>query len=349
MKQKYWLYGILILAVTGIVLISGCVQKEAPLDGGEEETEPSTEVQIYKGIWMPGMLLIPDYLDSNMQKLKDIGIDTVFFAGLPALPESYFEKLPFPPETLEKIKEILPIEKELLIADIQTAHRNGLKVALTVGIDPKPKIEEIDLEAWNSKIIEYAKLAEEYDVELFAPMAEPGGLFAEEDIEKWGQEILLRVKEVYHGEVIWMGCGTGEELRSEEFLKELSEGPPGKYAGYDYIGFGLNLVPEMTIEDFPQYVDNGIKYKLAQAERDNCKGVMVTEFSVFLPKQRSEEEVARAHEIVLEKTKDYDKIFGLFVANFLGGQIEGLPLIEEDIKTEEVLRRWFTEILPEEK
>lgn len=309
----------------------------------EEKTEE--EIYIYKGIWMPGMLLIPDYLASNIQKLKDIGINAVFLAGLPALPESYFEKLPFPPETLEKIKEILPIEKELLIADIQTAHRNGLKVVLTVGIDPKPKMEEIDLEDWNSKIIEYARLAEEYDVELFAPMAEPGGLFDEKDIGIWGQEILLRVKEVYHGEVVWMGCGPGGEPRSEEFLKELSEGPPGKYVGYDYIGFGLNLVPEMTLEEFPQYIDNSIKYKLAQAERDNCKGVMVTEFSVFLPKQRSEEEVARAHEIVLEKAKDYDKIFGLFAANFLGGQIEGLPLIEEDIKTEEVLRKWFREIL----
>jgi len=312
---------------------------------GVEKIEEEKEEEIYKGIWMPGMSLIPDYLASNIQKLKDIGVNTVFLAGLPALPESYFEKLPFPPETLEKIKEILPIEKELLIADIQTAHRNGLRVALTVGIDPKPKMEEIDLEAWNSKIVEYARLAEEYDVELFAPMAEPGGLFAEKDIEKWGQEILLRIKEVYHGEVVWMGCGPGGEPRSEEFLKELSEGPLGKYVGYDYIGFGLNLVPEMALEEFPQYVDNSIKYKLAQAERDNCKGVMVTEFSVFLPKQRSEEEVARAHEIVLEKAKGYDKISGLFVANFLGGQIEGLPLIEEDIKTGEVIKRYFTEIL----
>ncbi|GAH89473.1 unnamed protein product, partial [marine sediment metagenome] len=91
MKTKI-LIGLLII---GIVLISGCVQEEAPLDGGEEETEPPAKLQIYKGIWMPGMLLIPDYLASNMQKLKDIGINAVFFAGLPALPESYFEKLPF--------------------------------------------------------------------------------------------------------------------------------------------------------------------------------------------------------------------------------------------------------------
>ena len=33
-KQKYWLYGILILAVIGIVFISGCVEKER---GAEEE------------------------------------------------------------------------------------------------------------------------------------------------------------------------------------------------------------------------------------------------------------------------------------------------------------------------
>ncbi|MBA7471649.1 hypothetical protein ES707_06955 [subsurface metagenome] len=335
-KQKYWLYGILILAVIGIVLISGCIQ---------QKDEKVGEVQVYKGIWLAGLSVLgPDYLASNIQKLKDIGINAVFLAGLPALPDSYFEKQSFPPVVLEKIKEILPIEKELLIADIQTAHKNGLKVVLTVSIDPKPEREEINLEAWNSKIVKYAKLAEEYNVELFAPMAEPEGLFDDKEIEKWGQEILFRIKEVYHGEVVWMGCGTGGEPQSEEFLKELSEGPTGRYAGYDYIGFGINLVPGMTLEEFPQYVDNCIKYKLAQAERDNCKGIMITEFAVWLPTQRSEEEVARAHEIVLEKAKDYDKVFGLFVGNILGGQIEGLPPVEEEIKTEEVIRRWFKEI-----
>ena len=128
-------------------------------------SEEETEVEIYKGIWLPALIVFEsDYLASNMQKLKDIGINAVFLQGLPALPESYFEKLPVPPETLEKIKELLPIEKELMIADIQTAHRNGLKVVLTTSIDPKPEREEMDLEALNSKIIEYAKLAKEYNV-----------------------------------------------------------------------------------------------------------------------------------------------------------------------------------------
>jgi len=46
-KQKYWLYGILILAVIGILLISGCIRQE-----GEKvaEKEPPIEVEPYKGI-----------------------------------------------------------------------------------------------------------------------------------------------------------------------------------------------------------------------------------------------------------------------------------------------------------
>ena len=337
MKLKSYHIPIIAILLVAVILISGCFQ---------QKDEKVGEVQVYKGIWLPALFLFgSDYLPSNMQKLKDIGINTVFLQGTPPLSESWLEKLPAPPEVLERIKEVLPIEKEIMIADIQTAHENGLKVVLTIGIDPKPKMEEIDLEAWNSKIVEWAELAEEYGVELFAPMAEPEGLFegTEKDIEQWAQEILLRIKEVYHGEVVWMGCGPGGEPQSEEFLKELSEGPPGRYAGYDYIGFGLNLVPEMTLEEFPQYINNCIKYKLAQAERDDCTGIMVTEFGVFLPEQRSEEEVARAHEIVIENAKD--KVVGLFANSyFLGGQIEGLPLIEEDIETEDVIRRWFTEM-----
>ena len=220
-----------------------------------------------------------------------------------------------------------------------------MKVALTLSISPNPQIEEVDLEAWNSKIVEYAKLAEEYDVELFAPLNEPEVFFegiSPQYVHKWRQEILPRIKEVYHGEIVWKGGGPGGQAQSEKFLKELSEAAPGDYAGYDYIGFTSNLPHNMTrLEEFPQYVENALKLKLAQAERDHSKGVMITEFGVFWG-DWSEEEVARIHEMVFEKAEG--KVAGLFIANFLGGQIKGLPFIPEDIKTEEVAKKWFHKI-----
>ncbi len=324
-----------------------------------EKEEAPTEIEIYKGIWLPTLLIQdPNHLASNIQKLKDVGVNTIFIQAFPPQPEQWLGKAKevFPPELIKKIEEVIPIEKQFIIDNIQTAHRNGLKVALTVS-NP-PGLEGIDLEALNSKIIEYAKLAEEYDVELFAPMNEPGTILGE-NTGKWRQEILPRIKEVYHGEILWKGAGVGlpEKTLSEEFLKELSEAPPGDYQGYDYIGFSVMYIPSegltqeerlqfadrLTLEDYSQYVDNALKYVLALAERDNSKGVMISEFGVLEGGSLSEEEIARAHEIVLEKGKE--KVVGFFALDFLGGELPGMPPIKEDLKTKEVIRKWFKEIL----
>ena len=309
------------------------------------------EVYIYKGVWLPALVFRePNYLASNIQKLKGLGINAIFIQASPPQSELWLEKINevFPPELVKRIAERLPSEKELLIDNIQTAHKNGLKVGLTIS-DPFG-MESVDLDALNSKVVEYARLAEEYDVELFAPMNEPGKFFGK-NTGKWRQEILPKIKKVYHGEVIWKGAGIGlpEKELTEEFLKELSEGPPGDYSGYDYRGFSSMLLPEeQTMEEYSQNVDDVLKYVLTLAEKDGCKGVMITEFGVLEGGPWSEEEIARAYEIVLEKGKDEVVGFFAFSEFFLGFDLPGWS-IEENLKTQDVIKKYFTEILPEKK
>jgi hypothetical protein len=57
----------------------------------------------------------------------------------------------------------------------------------------------------------------------------------------------------------------------------------------------------------------------------------------------SEEEIVMAHEIVFEKGKD--RVVGFVAFNFLEIELPGYSFIEEDLKTEEVIKRWFTEVL----
>ncbi len=259
---------------------------------------PETEVQVYKGSWGP--VLLPN----SLAGMKDMGMNTVF------------------------IQDFGPF-KELLVANIQTAHRNGLKVVLTTGfMPPYPKPWEVDTEDLNSKIIELAKLAEEYGVEFFSPLNEPDCIFWE-NTARWGQEILPRIREVYHGEIIWKGAiFCYDEILSGDW--------PTDFSGYDYIGFSITPRAGMTLEKYPQFVDNVLDTVLGFAERDNVKGVMVTEFGVWeWGPGRSEEEVARAFEIVLERGEN--KVVGFFALNLLGLEISG--------KIEEVIRRWYREIL----
>ena len=277
---------------------------------------PETEVQIYKGAWLP--LVFPN----SFARMKDMGMNTVFFQG--------FGDPPF-----------LPFEKEFMVANIQTAHRNGLKVVLTIGfIPPYPKPWEVDTEALNSKIIEYARLAEKYGIEFFAPLNEPDCIFWE-NTARWGQEILPRIREVYHGEVIWKGS------ISDHIDQMLSGEWPTDFSGYDYIGFSITPHEGMMLEEYPQFVDNVLDTVLSFAERDNVKGVMVTEFGAWdWGPGHSEEEVARAFEIVFERGEN--KVVGFFALDPPFGM--GAPGTGEQGwairgKIEEVIRRWYTEIL----
>jgi hypothetical protein len=302
--------------------------------------------------------------------LKDIGVNTVQIGGA----SKSFE---------------MPDVKELVVANIQTAHRNGLKVFLTLSgsVSGSKTKEKITLEALNSRIIEYAKIAERYKVEFFAPLNEPeftskypleenkdpekwvrevlpqireaypefaGGYPLVEEIdpekwvqdilpqireaypdftdkysrypfvknidpEKWAQDILPKVKEIYHGEVIW---------RADELYRSTD------YSGYDYIGFTASPVG-MAFEDYPEFIDGMLDEALEIAERDDLKGVMITEFFAWeaVP-GHSKEEVARAFETALERGEN--KAVGFF-PTFLEFTMSR--------KVMEMISRWYKEIL----
>ncbi|MFH1832855.1 MAG: hypothetical protein ABH816_01625 [Candidatus Levyibacteriota bacterium] len=309
---------------------------------------PATQVRVYKGTWTPALLSKNSTkLASDMRKLKALGMNTVFFQGAPPQPEHCLEGVPPDSKLVKIMKEIIPVEKELMISNIQIAHKNGLKVALTMS-KCMPASKKIALEAWNARVIELAKLAEEHEVELFAPMNEPEVLFGPSASATWGQEILPKIREVYHGKVIWKGDAVGGI--------QPAPGQPGpNFSGYDYVGFTIGVGSGRTLETLPQRVDYALDTILGYAERDNCEGVMISEFFGQLPstwKERewNEEKEARANEIILEEGSKRDKVVGFFALDFLdlsffGKDIPGLPGPEESAKTQEVIKRWFTEIL----
>lgn len=314
------------------------------------------ESYVYKGAWMPG---IPKgWLASNMQKLKDVGMNTVSLAIMIIQEEG---------------NPLVGLDTSHILDDIQLAHENGMKVMLTPQIYPKPRpgLEEKHLEKLNTLIIKAAELAEEYDVELFAPLCEPNTLISV-DVKKWGQEILPKVKKVYHGEIYWSSPGVGSPDKAT--IARIAKQPPLEFAGYDYIGLTtLFMVSErlepdekirnadkLTLEGYSRHVEGAIDYMLATSKRDGCKGIIIDEFGVmnrFFVKGAgvgdvleegwmSEEELARAIEIVFEKGKD--KAVGFMVANFFEGEAPGMPGVYvkgiSDVE-KEVIKRWFRKIL----
>jgi hypothetical protein len=348
---------IVLLALIGLSVGGFFIWKNISVPETKKTTEKTEEeVYIYKGVWLPG--INPNWLATHIQEMKDLGMNTVYLAVM---------------INQEEGNPLVGLDKSHIVDDIQTAHRNNMKVMLTTQIYPKPRLEEKDLKTLNSLILEAAKLAEENNVELFAPLAEPDTIISG-NIGRWRQVILSKVKTVYHGEIFWAGCGAGPSLPDKQIISQISKQPSGNYIGYDYIGFPLlfpiseRLEPEeqiqfadmLTLEKYSEYVEGALDYMLALAKRDNCKGVIIQEFGVmdrfFMGESGvvdlldtgwlSEEEIARANEIVLEKGKD--RAVGFINANFLGGEIPGRPgeYIEGVSETEkELIRRWFREIL----
>ena len=314
------------------------------------------EVYIYKSIWLPG--IHEGWLASHIQEMKDMGVNTVSLAiGL------YFDD-----------NKQISMDTSHIFEDIQVAHESGMKVMLNPNFYPFPKLEDLDVEELNSKIVEVAELAEEYDVELFAPLNEPENIF-HPNTGEWRQEILPKIKKVYHGDIFYSGGGVG--VPDKEAIAEIPKQPPGDFAGYDYIGLTLlfsvseHLEPEeriqfadqITLEGYAQHVEGALDYMLAKVERDNCKGLIITEFGVrnrFFGNGPgvvtdmldtgwvSEEELVRANEIVMEKGKG--RVAGFVNANFLGGEIPGMPgkYIKGISEAEkEVIRKYFTEVIPD--
>ena len=286
---------------------------------------PETEVQVYKGVWVP--FTVPTYMDD----LKDVGVNTVSLSHEINSPDIF---------------------RLLLISNIISAHRNGMKVIVSTGFtEPYPEVEDIDMEALSSEIVEIAELAEKYEAEFFAPFLDVDCIFLENSTG-WMQEMLLRIKEVYGGEMIWKGA-----LWWEIMSGDLPSGNwPTNFSGYDYIGFGLSPHDKMTLEDYEGFVEEVINQNLFWAERDNLKGVMVLEFSVFswvplaqienpdrltfVRAGHSEEEIAKAYEIVFEKGQG--KLDGFFPFGMKSDHF-GEPGLYG--KRKELVKKWYKEIL----
>jgi hypothetical protein len=199
----------------------------------------------------------------------------------------------------------LPFMKQLTIEQIQTAHRNGLKVYLDMKNNYGPLWEVVQgkeahftlperfwptfFKQYNKKVLEWAEIAERYGVELFSPMHEQGGVLGFEILQdrgslsgyekasEWGQEILPGIKERYHGKLIWNG-GFGPLLTAELHERGHDE-LYINFTGYDYIGFTAYpaSLPSKGPEGYREWVSQTIDLLSRWAERDGCDGVMATE------------------------------------------------------------------------
>ena len=277
---------------------------------------PETEVPIYKGVFMTSAPMGFDWLHED-------GVNILAFG---------------PQYLVGPRGSLFPMTHEALaVAALQAAHRSGFKVfwvtELAYGLPPRPipkkVLENTDLlDKYNQKVIEGARIAEKYGVELFCPLNEPEVKFGNEASFKWGQEILPKIKKVYHGKVVWKGT------IMRDVLEAIERGTKTDFTGYDYLG--TSMTPYVELREYAKEVESVLEGTGALAKRDGVPEIMITEFGTWHIKDvKTPEDYALAHEIVLEEGRG--KVKGYFVLD--DGKLKG------SLK-EEVIQKWYTRILP---
>ncbi|MFC2142886.1 hypothetical protein ACFLQN_00635 [Candidatus Aenigmatarchaeota archaeon] len=205
MKTKF----LLIILIACLVFISACAEQDhnnqdshrgdGPQFNYDNEDltpvpAPNVEGKI-QGYWSSQANMVISDLD-DAEKMKEIGINTVTFSPL-----------------LSHTQEGLVTEQQgtesMIKFAINKAHSAGFRVMLETTPMNAGEIAPLvtDPELFQSEMtrvaIKYAKIAEEYNVEYFAPIVEPVHHMSVEESDKWMQEVLPKLREVYSGPLMW--------------------------------------------------------------------------------------------------------------------------------------------------
>ncbi len=299
---------------------------------------PAKELKVYRGVWMPALTM--EILSgkkyhpmSDVETLRRDGVNIVGFAVKLAVNKDGSLNVDLFNLHLQAAKEAL-----------SKYHGEGFETFLTLEVsygdgegEPVPVPREVVekpgfIEQYNSLVLELAKVAQEYNVEIFAPTLEPdyylGGL---EFAAQWCRDILPKVREYYKGKLMVRLAFQEIALQKVDF----------NIQGYDILG--ICIYPFEDTEVSRERVKLFIEEALKLAEKYDVPTV-TTEFGIWgatLQASMSEEKRAEAIRVVLEEGE---------------GRLDGFFIFDPPVSmnwslkgslAEQVLREWYTERLLE--
>ncbi|MBI5733224.1 hypothetical protein HY967_04755, partial [Candidatus Jorgensenbacteria bacterium] len=148
-----------------------------------------------KGYWSSqGAMAFSDLDDA--EEMKKIGINTITFSPMLSHDQE------------GRVSEFLNSESYVK-KTINKAHKAGLRVMLETtpmnagAVDPKVTNPKLFQNEMTKFALKYAKIAEDYDAEYFAPIVEPVHHMSAEEADIWLQEFLPKLKQVYKGPIMW--------------------------------------------------------------------------------------------------------------------------------------------------
>lgn len=200
MKMKKWLKWVLIVLAVPIVIF-GFIRGFIGVPS-QPVTAPPAGGKI-KGYWSSESSAAFSEL-SDAQEMKRIGINTITFSAMLSHDQE------------GKVSEISGSESYVK-RTIGKAHKAGIRVMLETtpmnagAVSPKVASPKLFQDEMTKMALKYAKIAEDYNVEFFAPIVEPGHHMTDEQADQWLQELLPKLRQVYQGKIMWKKQATDLE------------------------------------------------------------------------------------------------------------------------------------------
>jgi hypothetical protein len=150
-------------------------------------------------------------------------------------------------------------------------------------------IKEEVLKNYEDVVVEFARLAEEENVEIFCPMDEPDYKLGAARGSSWGQEILPKIRAEFSGKVLWKGSLSRAFQNNQRI----------NFSGYDIAGF--TVFPWAGLQRYSQSVEFYINKLNQWAKEDNVPQTFVAEFGNYAVTAISKEEEPQAIRTVFEQ------------------------------------------------
>jgi hypothetical protein len=174
------------------------VEKKVPTSGpgrivaGPPVDSPDVSGKIH-GVW--ATMPLADKVVRDGDWMREVGINTLTFN--PTMFHDEIGNITEEENAEEKAKHT-----------VNVIHKAGMRVMmepspLLAGTAPEVEQGKVFMKQMEKISIKYAKIAEEYNVEYYSPLAEPVNHLGPVNAEKFMQDVLPKIRKVYSGTVVY--------------------------------------------------------------------------------------------------------------------------------------------------
>ncbi len=325
MKWKLWLIVLLSLAVLGggivFVLFKYQFHRQP-----SQTSYSRQQLSKFKGIWpAPGD---EDFLIASLSEVKDLGVNIVPVVVPFCVKGNKIEPIVYGPPWRKFQQEAIIKQR------IEKIHQAGLAVELDLGtLSPRceTEIQNKDnfITQFPTYVQKWAKIAEEYQVELFSPLNEPNFVLRGRESE-FAQKVLPLIKQVYTGDVVLKVADVGSENIN--------------YSGYDYVAFDVYT---NSIAEWPQQLEIALSKMEEVVKTYRLKGGFFGETGAITHRDPHDpllaggvftpEEQAQFFEIFFQNA--WDKTAGVFIMTWAKSPTSPYNIRHQP--AEKVVRKWF--------